>query len=77
MTTGRPTIHRRALAPLGRDYLSMRSPSMADWIERNAPGCFTRLFVCDAENPHVLVPAARWAAQRGDVMGIEGEGDAF
>jgi hypothetical protein len=69
----RPTIHRAALAPLGRDYLSLRAQSMADWIERHAPGAFVRLFVCDAELPHVLVPVARWAAQQGDVCGIEAE----
>lgn len=73
MTTDRPTIHRAALAPLGKDYLSFRDAPMADWIERRAPGAFVRLFVCDAENPHVLVPAARWAAQAGDVRQIEAE----
>lgn len=73
MTTDRLTIHRAALAPLGKDYLATRALSIANWIERNAPGAFVRLFVCDAENPHVLVPAARWAAQAGDVWGIEAE----
>jgi hypothetical protein len=73
MTTDRPTIHRAALAPLNGDYLSTRTPPIADWIERHAPGAFQRLYVVDAENPHVLVPVARWNAQSADVLGIEAE----
>jgi hypothetical protein len=67
------SIHRAALGPLQRDFLAFRTALMADWVARNAPDAFQRLYVCDAEQPHVLVPTARWAAVGRDVLGIEKE----
>lgn len=73
MTSDPIAVHCAALAPLGHDCLHTSQPALADWIERHAPGCFVRLLVLETYQPHVLVPAARWAACGADVMQIEEE----